>query len=327
MTANAIDIGIVALAGLGAIVGARTGLLRGLANVVCACLTLFIVVLGYQPVGAALRRLTGLGTLATMLIAFVALTLLSHFVCLLFVQRPFAPLLHRLARLPGPRRLDALLGVLPGVAAGFLVAGAVLAPLAFLAPGSAFGPAVRDSRLAQNVLNADATILEALHLRHWLEPAVDTLSSAVPYTESEQPRQLPFTVPASALTEDQAGEQQLLALLNGEREKAGLAPLAWDPALAAVARAHAEEMFAQGYFAHDSPTAGSPFDRMRAAHITFVTAGENLAFAPSVPIAHRGLMESPGHRANILAPAYGRVGIGIIRSPHYGLMIVEDFRD
>jgi uncharacterized protein YkwD len=92
-----------------------------------------------------------------------------------------------------------------------------------------------------------------------------------------------------------------------------------------VARAHSLEMFQLDYFSHTSPTAGSPFDRMHAAGIQFLVAGENLAYAPNVEVAHQGLMNSPGHRANILRPEFGRVGIGVIRSSAQGSMFTQDF--
>ena len=53
--------------------------------------------------------------------------------------------------------------------------------------------------------------------------------------------------------------------------------------------------------------------------------GENIALAPSVETAHRNLMNSPGHRANILDPAFTRVGIGIIVAPGAGLMVSQEF--
>ncbi|MGN6362248.1 MAG: CAP domain-containing protein, partial [Thermomicrobiales bacterium] len=94
-----------------------------------------------------------------------------------------------------------------------------------------------------------------------------------------------------------------------------------------IARAHGEEMFELGYFSHDSPVSGSPFDRLNAAGIQYHAAGENLALAPDLDIAMQGLMNSPGHRANILSPDYGRVGIGIISSRYHGLMFVQLFRN
>lgn len=66
---------------------------------------------------------------------------------------------------------------------------------------------------------------------------------------------------------------------------------------------------------------------MRESEVRFRTAGENLALAPSVPIAHTGLMNSPGHRANILQSGFGRVGIGILDGGKRGLMVTQNFRN
>ena len=86
-------------------------------------------------------------------------------------------------------------------------------------------------------------------------------------------------------------------------------------------------MFARGYFAHDTPEGRSPFDRMREANVRFTTAGENLALAPTIPVAHTGLMNSPGHRANILRREFGRVGIGVMDGGMRGLMVSQEFRN
>jgi uncharacterized protein YkwD len=100
-----------------------------------------------------------------------------------------------------------------------------------------------------------------------------------------------------------------------------------DPDLTEVARQHSTDMFRRGYFAHVTPENGTPFDRIREAKIRFLTAGENLALAPSMQIAHTGLMKSPGHRANILRPEFGRVGIGIMDGGIHGLMVTQNFRN
>ena len=86
-------------------------------------------------------------------------------------------------------------------------------------------------------------------------------------------------------------------------------------------------MFQQGYFAHIDPNGVSPFDRMRNGDITFRAAGENLALAPTVDVAHDGLMNSPGHRANILNPAFHRVGIGVADGGMHGKMFTQNFAD
>jgi uncharacterized protein YkwD len=122
-------------------------------------------------------------------------------------------------------------------------------------------------------------------------------------------------------------EEQMLALVNKERTERGLKPLKADPELIPVARAHSNDMFVRGYFAHLNPDGKNPFQRMKEANISFNTAGENLALAQTVEIAHNNLMNSPGHKANILNPSFGRVGIGILDGGFHGLMISQEFRD
>ena len=122
-----------------------------------------------------------------------------------------------------------------------------------------------------------------------------------------------------------AEEQQMLALVNQERERAGLPALQADMRLVLVARKKAQDMVDKNYFSHTSPTYGSPFDMMKAAGITYRTAGENLAGSFSVESAHRALMNSEGHRRNILNPAFTHVGIGIVRGGPYGMMFTQMF--
>ena len=56
-------------------------------------------------------------------------------------------------------------------------------------------------------------------------------------------------------------------------------------------------------------------------------AGENLALAQTLRIAHKGLMNSPGHRANILHKSFGRLGIGILSGDMHGIMVTQAFRN
>ena len=122
-------------------------------------------------------------------------------------------------------------------------------------------------------------------------------------------------------------EAQMVDLVNQERIQRGLRPFQADPELTEVARAHSRDMFARGYFAHITPDGKSPFDRMDEAHVQYLTAGENLALAHSLSIAHNGLMNSPGHRANILNQNFSRIGIGILDGGFYGLMVSQEFRN
>ena len=129
------------------------------------------------------------------------------------------------------------------------------------------------------------------------------------------------------LTVDERAEAQMLVLVNQERAKVGAKPLKIDPAIVPVARAHSRDMWERGYFSHTNPDGESPADRMRKGGVKFLVAGENLALAPTTETAHQGLMNSPGHRRNILDPQFSRVGIGVIDGGIYGKMFTQNFAD
>ena len=145
---------------------------------------------------------------------------------------------------------------------------------------------------------------------------------AAPVPVTVVPPPAPAQGTGSILAEN---EQRMLDLLNRERTANGLRPLLADPELTRLARLKSQDMVTLNYFAHQSPTYGSPFEMMRAAGVTFRTAGENLAGAGTATAAHTALMNSPGHRANILNPAYTHIGIGTGVSERFGLVFTQLF--
>ncbi len=327
MSPQTIDLLVIAFVALAALVGLGIGGLRATSGLVATAVVVTLMLLGYLPLVALLDRLPGLGPRLTTVVAFGMLALAGQVVATLAIQRPLDPLLRAVRRHTVARRLDRLAGLVPGALAGSLIAALILAPLAVVAPDLALAGSLRETRLAATLLEWDARFLQTAQVRPLLQAAADTLTLPSVSAQHEEARDLPFRVGADELAPDPEAEAQLLALVNGEREAAGLPALAFDEALVPIGRAHAVEMFEQGYFAHESPTNGDPFDRLAAANITYLVAGENLAFAPDLLTAHRGLMNSPGHRANILSPAFGRAGMAVIRSRYHGLMIVQMFRD
>jgi uncharacterized YkwD family protein len=140
--------------------------------------------------------------------------------------------------------------------------------------------------------------------------------------EQDQAAEEPAVDGNAELTAD---EQQMLNLVNEARQNNGLQPLQADAKLTEVARVKAQDMIDNNYFDHHSPTYGSPFDMLNQFGVEYRTAGENLAGNPSVEGAHTSLMNSDGHRANILNSSYGKVGIGIIDGGQYGKMFVQLF--
>lgn len=124
---------------------------------------------------------------------------------------------------------------------------------------------------------------------------------------------------ADAAPADPAAAPATLCLINAERTAQGLAPLAASPALASAAAGFAADMVRRSFFDHVSPDGGTLVQRLRAAVWLPASgswsAGEDLAWGsgtlgtPARIVA--AWMASPGHRANILNPAFTQIGIGI----------------
>ncbi len=151
---------------------------------------------------------------------------------------------------------------------------------------------------------------------------VKTPSAPPANKPSEPPKQTPSVPEVKSLSAD---ENKMLELMNAERKKAGLKPLENDMRLVDLSRKKSKDMIDKNYFGHTSPTYGTPFDALKNNGITYRYAGENLAGAPTVERAHTGLMNSPGHRANILNPNFTHIGIGIVDGGPYGKMYTQTF--
>lgn len=182
--------------------------------------------------------------------------------------------------------------------------------------------AVSQSKLAQPII-AKTQNIERVLGGVFGAAIQDTLNFVTIQPSSEETVKLNFKQPDVTL--DATSEVEMLVRVNKERRDRSLKELTVDPRLRDLARAYARDMFLRGYFSHYNPEGESPFDRMKQAGISYQSAGENLAYAPNITIAHEGLMNSPGHRANILSPDFGRVGIGVIDGGIYGKMFVQEF--
>ena len=220
--------------------------------------------------------------------------------------------------------INKFLGIFPGFLNGLLNAVIIAALLMALPLFEGLSQKTRESKLANFFVGP----------AEWLESKIDpvfgdavqrSLNRLMVRPQSDETVKLHYTVNDAKVREDL--EARMLQMVNEERAKEGLAPLQADPEMANVARKHSADMFARGYFAHINPDGEDPFDRMRKEGVRFVTAGENLALAQTLIMAHNGLMNSPGHRANILHKSFGRLGIGVLDGGIYGLMITQNFRN
>lgn len=128
--------------------------------------------------------------------------------------------------------------------------------------------------------------------------------------ELEQKRPQIYAEPDAELKE--GFEFLLFELTNSARIQRELPLLKWDEATRETARKHSEDMAENRYFSHTNLVGKSPFDRMGDDGISFFVAGENLAYGQYSSIfAHEGLMNSMGHRENIVKPDFGYLGVGV----------------
>lgn len=126
----------------------------------------------------------------------------------------------------------------------------------------------------------------------------------------------------SDLTQD---ENELLSLINSEREKNNLSKLKIDKELQNVARLKANDLVNNNYFSHISPIYGTPFEMLKSNKISYKTASENIAGNPSISGAFDSWMKSESHKNNILSNDYNYTGLAVVDSIAYGKIIVELF--
>lgn len=129
----------------------------------------------------------------------------------------------------------------------------------------------------------------------------------------------------STTTSMTADEKEVFDLINKQRTNNGLQALKVDSEVQRVARIKAQDMVDNNYFAHESPTYGTPFNMLKSFKISYKTAGENIAANSSNSGAVNAWMNSSGHKANILSSNYNYTGIGVVSSPKYGKIFVQMF--
>lgn len=140
----------------------------------------------------------------------------------------------------------------------------------------------------------------------------------------------PTESPQPALSADEA---LIVHMINAERTERGMTPLALDPLLIEVARAHSLDMAERGYFSHlaPDPLPSTPLDRylsaLEIASERSPLIGENIGRAgePVMAVIHERMMASAEHRANILDREYARTGVGIYALPDGRVWLTEMF--
>jgi hypothetical protein len=123
---------------------------------------------------------------------------------------------------------------------------------------------------------------------------------------------------------DPDAEQEILRLVNLERAHEGLTSLRFDANLQRAARAHSQLMADAHQLSHQFSGEPRFSQRLAATGASFAVSAENVALNQTAEGAHTGLMNSPGHRKNILNPEFNAIGIGVIRAGE-NIWVTQDF--
>lgn len=319
---NWVDVGIVVTLFLFALDGWERGIFWLLAQLGSFVGGILIAFRFYAPLAPQVARLLSLPHGLAKAIAFLLLAMGT--------EALLSPWLYRLAsRVPKkyfPRWWRGVLSLGPSLVSGGVLVAFVLSFLVSAPIRPQIKRDIVDSNLGGWFIEFGGTLERNLS-GVFGEATKETLTFVTTPVGSGERVDLGFELEAQAYEVDSASEGELLALVNQERAKEGLQTLEWYPDAVSVARSHSEDMLKRGYFSHYSPEGEDAGDRLQKAGIQYRVAGENLALAPSISVAHQGLMDSPGHRANILSPEFSRVSIGVIDGGTYGKMITQIFLD
>lgn len=121
-------------------------------------------------------------------------------------------------------------------------------------------------------------------------------------------------------------ETEVIRLVNVERARAGRSALGENSEVSRVARIKSQDFINNNYFAHNSPTYGTPFDMLKSFGITFTAAAENIASGQKTAAeVMNAWMGSSGHRANILSSTYNQIGVGVARNNSGNLFWTQMF--
>ncbi len=251
----------------------------------------------------------------------------AGFILVAVVSETLLGLLFTLALRSLPKKIfhspwNRFLGFLPALIDGLILVAFFATALVSLPISGKVKAALLDSEIVSRLVDKTRGLDKSLNAVFG-DAVQETLTFLTVRPDSSERLDLGFTT--TAVTNDEPSESEMLRLINKERLDRNLRPLTLRVDARTVARAHSRDMFARGYFSHVNPDGLSPFDRLKNAGVGFSVAGENLAYAPNVIIAHEGLMNSPGHRANILNPDFAQVGLGVIDGGVYGKMFTQLF--
>jgi len=318
-----VDIVIVLMLVQAVIVGRRRGLIHLSLELACLLAATATALLSYGVIGAVIRNWLPLSTSLTNTIGFAVIWIISETIYTLCV---WIFVLQRIRKQFLLQEVNEIGGAVLGACKTLIVLTVSLLIFAGVPLQASIKRVVTDAYIP-NILLTGTNLWQVWmnsNLGHDVSDTLDFYTTSS-NTDDDKPTLLGFST--DQVKTSVSSEDALLGLINTERTKKNLPALKMNAKARSVARVYAAKILSTGYFSHVDRQGNTPYMRLREGGVFFDAAGENLASAPTVQLAHQGLMNSKGHRENILSPYFHEVGLGVVDAGAYGLMVVEDFTD
>lgn len=274
------------------------------------------------PVGDVVESLAGVSPEAGRLIAGVVI-----FLAISIGAAVASAILHKGLRfVPGLPTLNRAAGAAFAVVATLAIVTLAVSLLTVMSPPDAVADQIDDSAIAgfltdpdeipqkaMGVVSGDRVLERLLSLRE-VAGTRRIVGDGEIITLAPTPR--------DDLRLDQGDESDVLEMLNRGRDSAGVDPLVASEPLSAIARRHAEDVYATGRFGEVSSDGTTFAERLEAADIPVVASDQVMALGITTEAAQEALFSDDDQAAVLTDPVYRRVGIGVVRGP-LGVIVVE----
>ena len=315
---NWVDLIILIVVAVFALEGYKRGLIVQLIDIVGFLVSLIASLNFYPLVASLLIKFFNLPKIAANPVGFLFAWLIIETVFFTIFEKIFRKYLPKLQNLP----INRYLGFIPSTLNALLFMAFVLLFVVSLPIRPDIKKDIFDSKIGSPLIDQASTLEKPFNS---IFGPIAKQSLTFLTVNPDEKKCVDLGYKQNNVSDDNQSEKKMFELVNVERAKAGVKALIWDEQRTTVGRKHSEDMFKKGYFCHYSPEGRDVGDRLQEVGIDYTVAGENLALAPDVNRAHTGLMNSPGHKRNILDPAFNKVGIGVIDGGIYGKMFTQIF--
>jgi uncharacterized protein YkwD len=241
-----------------------------------------------------------------------------------FVSFLISLVVHKIPQPLWKNRWNHIAAILPAIGEAFIIVSFIVTLVIGIPISPGLKKSVSESRIGGRILGNTSFISGKIN-----EIFGKAIEDSLTYltVEPGSNETIPLTFAKRELAVDKESETEMFNMVNEARRTQKIGTLTWDEKLAETGRTYATLMWENNFFGHYSPTGENVADRLDNAGVSYTFAGENLAMAPTVMVAHTGLMNSEGHRENILDKNFKKIGVGCVDNGIYGKIFVQVFTD